>query len=87
MHFCYAPKSRVPLPWVVASPGVDCQPANGSLSTGNIRRIFGRIFGIQCAEWLTSVDSRRLSTVELKSKAFLTVDSGAWVVAAAKQQG
>eukprot|EP00976_Prorocentrum_cordatum_P097875 1191168-Prorocentrum_minimum.AAC.5 len=31
-----------------------------------------------CAEWYTSVDSRRLSTVELKSKAFLAVDSGAW---------
>eukprot|EP00976_Prorocentrum_cordatum_P065874 1178086-Prorocentrum_minimum.AAC.1 len=30
-----------------------------------------------CAEWYTSVDSRRLSTVELKSKAFLAVDSGA----------
>eukprot|EP00959_Pyramimonas_sp_CCMP1952_P256060 5348242-Pyramimonas_sp.AAC.2 len=50
-----------------------------SLSTGNIRRIFGRIFEISCAEWYTSVDSRRLSTVdELKSKAFLAVDSGAW---------
>eukprot|EP00959_Pyramimonas_sp_CCMP1952_P033273 698215-Pyramimonas_sp.AAC.1 len=31
-----------------------------------------------CAEWYTSVDSRRLSTVELKSKAFLAVDSGDW---------
>eukprot|EP00976_Prorocentrum_cordatum_P117503 1196317-Prorocentrum_minimum.AAC.1 len=30
-----------------------------------------------CVEWYTSVDSRRLSTVELKSKAFLAVDSGA----------
>eukprot|EP00959_Pyramimonas_sp_CCMP1952_P127746 2671966-Pyramimonas_sp.AAC.1 len=30
-----------------------------------------------CAEWFTSVDSRRLPTVELKSKAFLAVDSGA----------
>eukprot|EP00976_Prorocentrum_cordatum_P092644 1189036-Prorocentrum_minimum.AAC.1 len=30
-----------------------------------------------CAEWYASVDSRRLSTVELKSKAFLAVDSGA----------
>eukprot|EP00959_Pyramimonas_sp_CCMP1952_P336430 7044693-Pyramimonas_sp.AAC.1 len=30
-----------------------------------------------CAEWCTSVDSRRLSTVESKSKAFLAVDSGA----------
>eukprot|EP00976_Prorocentrum_cordatum_P010881 218764-Prorocentrum_minimum.AAC.1 len=30
-----------------------------------------------CAEWYTSVDSRRLSTVELKSKAFLAVDSRA----------
>eukprot|EP00959_Pyramimonas_sp_CCMP1952_P398350 8346569-Pyramimonas_sp.AAC.2 len=29
-----------------------------------------------CAEWYTSVDSQRLSTVELKSKAFLAVDSG-----------
>eukprot|EP00976_Prorocentrum_cordatum_P062038 1176559-Prorocentrum_minimum.AAC.2 len=34
-----------------------------------------------CAEWNTSVDSRRLSTVELKSKAFLAVDSGAWSIA------
>eukprot|EP00976_Prorocentrum_cordatum_P092639 1189034-Prorocentrum_minimum.AAC.6 len=30
-----------------------------------------------CAEWFTSVDSRRLPTVELKSMAFLAVDSGA----------
>eukprot|EP00959_Pyramimonas_sp_CCMP1952_P306880 6422767-Pyramimonas_sp.AAC.1 len=29
-----------------------------------------------CAEWYTSVDCRRLSTVKLKSKAFLAVDSG-----------
>eukprot|EP00976_Prorocentrum_cordatum_P005773 115271-Prorocentrum_minimum.AAC.1 len=27
-----------------ASPGVDCRPAHGSLSTGNIRRIFDGIF-------------------------------------------
>eukprot|EP00976_Prorocentrum_cordatum_P083500 1185274-Prorocentrum_minimum.AAC.5 len=32
---------------------------------------------MSCAEWFTSVDSRRLSTVELKWKAFLAVDSGA----------
>eukprot|EP00976_Prorocentrum_cordatum_P082337 1184772-Prorocentrum_minimum.AAC.3 len=43
--------------------------------TGNIRRMFGRIFETPCAEWYTSVDSRRLSTVELKSIAFLAVDS------------
>eukprot|EP00959_Pyramimonas_sp_CCMP1952_P431663 9040167-Pyramimonas_sp.AAC.1 len=30
-----------------------------------------------CAEWFTSVDGRRLSNVEVKSKAFLAVDSGA----------
>eukprot|EP00976_Prorocentrum_cordatum_P099842 1191992-Prorocentrum_minimum.AAC.1 len=34
-----------------------CQPM-GSLSTGNIRRIFGRIFEMTCAEWYASVDSR-----------------------------
>eukprot|EP00959_Pyramimonas_sp_CCMP1952_P354049 7417734-Pyramimonas_sp.AAC.1 len=34
-----------------------------------------------CAEWYTSVDSRRLSTVELMSKAFLAVDSEACVKA------
>eukprot|EP00959_Pyramimonas_sp_CCMP1952_P309492 6476853-Pyramimonas_sp.AAC.1 len=45
-----------------ASPGVDCRPANDSLSTGNIRRIFGGIFETPCAEWYTNVDSRRLST-------------------------
>eukprot|EP00976_Prorocentrum_cordatum_P011749 236840-Prorocentrum_minimum.AAC.1 len=33
-----------------------------------------------CAEWYTSVDSRQVSTVELKSKAFLAVDSRAWYV-------
>eukprot|EP00959_Pyramimonas_sp_CCMP1952_P007630 159240-Pyramimonas_sp.AAC.1 len=27
-----------------SSPGVDCRPANGSLSAGNIRRIFDGIF-------------------------------------------
>eukprot|EP00976_Prorocentrum_cordatum_P108301 1194815-Prorocentrum_minimum.AAC.4 len=64
----------------VSSPGVDCRPANGSPPTGNIRRIFGGIFEMLCAEWFTSVDSRRLSTVELKSKVFLAVDSGAWTV-------
>eukprot|EP00976_Prorocentrum_cordatum_P073953 1181332-Prorocentrum_minimum.AAC.3 len=30
-----------------------------SLSEGNIRRIFGRIFEMPCTEWYTSVDSRR----------------------------
>eukprot|EP00976_Prorocentrum_cordatum_P045055 910249-Prorocentrum_minimum.AAC.1 len=45
-----------------ASPGVDCRPTNGSLSTGNIRRIFDVIFEMPCAECYTSVDSRRLST-------------------------
>eukprot|EP00976_Prorocentrum_cordatum_P067312 1178691-Prorocentrum_minimum.AAC.1 len=59
------------------SPGVDCRPANDSPPTGNIRRIFYGIFEMSCAEWYTSVDSQRLSTVELKSKAFLAVDSGA----------
>ena len=62
---------------VTPSLGVDCRPANGSLSTGNIRRIFDGIFESPCVQWYTSVDSRRLSTVELKSKAFLAVDSGA----------
>eukprot|EP00976_Prorocentrum_cordatum_P078212 1183010-Prorocentrum_minimum.AAC.1 len=43
------------------------------------RRIFRGIFEMPCAEWYTSVvDSRQLSTVELKSKAFLAVGSGAW---------
>eukprot|EP00976_Prorocentrum_cordatum_P063692 1177185-Prorocentrum_minimum.AAC.5 len=60
-----------------SSPEVDCRPANGSLSTGNICRIFYGIFEMPSAEWYTSVDSRRLSTVELKSKVFLAVDSGA----------
>eukprot|EP00976_Prorocentrum_cordatum_P092859 1189125-Prorocentrum_minimum.AAC.2 len=59
------------------STGVVCRPANGSLSAGNIRRIFCGIFEMPCAECYASVDSRRLSTVELKSKAFLAVDSGA----------
>eukprot|EP00976_Prorocentrum_cordatum_P092037 1188765-Prorocentrum_minimum.AAC.4 len=45
-----------------------------------IRRIFSGIFEMPCAEWYTSVDSRRLLTVELKSKAFLAVDSGACLV-------
>eukprot|EP00976_Prorocentrum_cordatum_P064568 1177545-Prorocentrum_minimum.AAC.1 len=49
----------------------------GSLSAGNIRRIFGGIFEVLCDEWYTSVDSRRLSTVELKSTAFWAVNSGA----------
>eukprot|EP00976_Prorocentrum_cordatum_P101866 1192818-Prorocentrum_minimum.AAC.4 len=43
-------------------PGVDCRPANGSLSAGNIRRILYGIFEMPCVEWYTSVDSRRLST-------------------------
>eukprot|EP00976_Prorocentrum_cordatum_P095512 1190201-Prorocentrum_minimum.AAC.1 len=64
-------------PTCKASPGVDCRPANGSLSKGNIRRIFDGIFETPCAEWFTSVDSRQSPTVELKSKAFLAVDSGA----------
>eukprot|EP00976_Prorocentrum_cordatum_P101891 1192829-Prorocentrum_minimum.AAC.1 len=37
------------------SLGVDCRPANGSLLAGNIRRIFGGIFGgifeMSCAEY------------------------------------
>eukprot|EP00976_Prorocentrum_cordatum_P034953 710926-Prorocentrum_minimum.AAC.1 len=37
-----------------------------------------------CAEWYTSVDSRRLSTVECKSKAFLAVDSGACITTSAR---
>eukprot|EP00976_Prorocentrum_cordatum_P080256 1183903-Prorocentrum_minimum.AAC.2 len=32
-----------------------------------------------CAEWYTSIDSQRLSTVQLKSKAFSAVGSGAWL--------
>eukprot|EP00959_Pyramimonas_sp_CCMP1952_P021636 456281-Pyramimonas_sp.AAC.1 len=35
----------------------------GSLSAGDIRRIFGGMFEMPCAEWYTSVDSRRRSTV------------------------
>eukprot|EP00976_Prorocentrum_cordatum_P074757 1181637-Prorocentrum_minimum.AAC.1 len=53
------------------------QPCGG-LSAGNIHRIFGGIFEMLRTEWYTRVDSRRLSTVELKSKAFLAVDSGAF---------
>eukprot|EP00976_Prorocentrum_cordatum_P075791 1182040-Prorocentrum_minimum.AAC.2 len=64
-----------------ASPGVDCRPANGRPPAGNKRRIFNGIFEMPCAEWFTSVDSRRLSTVELKSKAFLAAESGAWCAA------
>eukprot|EP00976_Prorocentrum_cordatum_P005589 111753-Prorocentrum_minimum.AAC.2 len=52
----------------VRSSGVDCRPTNGGLSAGNIRRIFGEIFETPRAEWCTIVDSRRLSTVELKPK-------------------
>eukprot|EP00959_Pyramimonas_sp_CCMP1952_P320462 6706306-Pyramimonas_sp.AAC.1 len=33
-----------------SSPGVDYRPANGSLSTGNICRIFDGIFEMPCAE-------------------------------------
>eukprot|EP00976_Prorocentrum_cordatum_P009364 186974-Prorocentrum_minimum.AAC.7 len=32
----------------------------GSLSAGNIRRIFDGIFEMLCVEWYTSVDSQRL---------------------------
>eukprot|EP00976_Prorocentrum_cordatum_P019338 392175-Prorocentrum_minimum.AAC.8 len=36
---------------------------------------------MMCVGWYTSVDSRRQSTVELKSKAlFLAVDCAAWLV-------
>eukprot|EP00959_Pyramimonas_sp_CCMP1952_P235132 4913433-Pyramimonas_sp.AAC.2 len=45
----------------VASPGVDCRPANGSPPAGNIRRIFHGIFEMPCDEWCTSVDSRLLN--------------------------
>eukprot|EP00959_Pyramimonas_sp_CCMP1952_P289345 6051666-Pyramimonas_sp.AAC.2 len=51
------------------SPGVDCRPANGSVSAGNMRRIFDGIFEMR------ALNGRWLSTVELKSKAFLAVDS------------
>eukprot|EP00959_Pyramimonas_sp_CCMP1952_P169058 3531623-Pyramimonas_sp.AAC.2 len=48
----------------------------GSLSAGNIRRIFGGIFEMLCVKWFTSVDSRQRSTVELNAKAvFSAVDS------------
>eukprot|EP00976_Prorocentrum_cordatum_P086497 1186530-Prorocentrum_minimum.AAC.2 len=40
-----------------------------------------------CAECFTSVDSRQLSTVELKSKAFLAVDSGAWCTPLLRRSG
>eukprot|EP00976_Prorocentrum_cordatum_P082070 1184674-Prorocentrum_minimum.AAC.4 len=56
------------------------QPSAGqwqSVDIGNVSRIFDGIFEMPCAEWYTSVESRRQSTVELKSKAFLVVDSGA----------
>eukprot|EP00976_Prorocentrum_cordatum_P110659 1195239-Prorocentrum_minimum.AAC.6 len=33
-----------------ASPGADCRPANGSVSTGNMRRIFDGTFEMPCAE-------------------------------------
>eukprot|EP00976_Prorocentrum_cordatum_P074384 1181500-Prorocentrum_minimum.AAC.3 len=66
-------------------PGAPSKPRSRLLasqwqSVGRIRRIFGRIFEIPCVVIMVyaSVDSRRLSTVELKSKAFLAVDSGAW---------
>eukprot|EP00976_Prorocentrum_cordatum_P115484 1196019-Prorocentrum_minimum.AAC.5 len=45
---------------LVSSPGVDCRPANGSLSAGNIRRITDGIFEMPCAEWYTIVDNCRL---------------------------
>eukprot|EP00976_Prorocentrum_cordatum_P085011 1185891-Prorocentrum_minimum.AAC.2 len=61
----------------IPSPGVDRRPANGGLSAGNLREIFDGIFEMPCAKWYTSVDSRRLSTVELTLMAFLAVDSGA----------
>eukprot|EP00959_Pyramimonas_sp_CCMP1952_P336439 7044832-Pyramimonas_sp.AAC.1 len=61
----------------VSSPGVDCRPANVILSAGNIHPIVDGKIEMLCAEWYTSVDRRRLSTVELKSKAFSAVDSGA----------
>eukprot|EP00959_Pyramimonas_sp_CCMP1952_P111604 2334148-Pyramimonas_sp.AAC.1 len=40
----------------VPSPGVDCRPANGSLSAGNLRRIFDGIFEMPCAEWCIEVE-------------------------------
>ena len=78
---CYSTRFRV-LRYTLSgvtlqAPGSTVGQPCGSLSVGNIRRIFGGIFEMRCAEWYTSVDSRRLSTVELKSKAFLAVDSGA----------
>eukprot|EP00976_Prorocentrum_cordatum_P000449 9150-Prorocentrum_minimum.AAC.1 len=73
---CCRGPSIVPTPLLQAPESTVNQPC-GSLSAGNIRRIFGRIFEMPCAEWYTSVDSRQPSTVELKSKASLAVDSGA----------
>eukprot|EP00976_Prorocentrum_cordatum_P096045 1190404-Prorocentrum_minimum.AAC.1 len=63
------------------APGSTVGQPCSRLSAGNIRRIFGGILETLCFEWYTSVDSRRLSTVEFKSKAFLAVDSGAWLTA------
>eukprot|EP00976_Prorocentrum_cordatum_P106188 1194402-Prorocentrum_minimum.AAC.3 len=44
-----------------SSPGVDCRPASGSMSPGNIRRIFDGIFEMPRAEWYTSVNCRLLN--------------------------
>eukprot|EP00976_Prorocentrum_cordatum_P096380 1190545-Prorocentrum_minimum.AAC.1 len=49
------------------SPRVDCRPwplaaANGSLSAGNIRRIFGGIFEMMCVEWYTTYRAVGLHT-------------------------
>eukprot|EP00976_Prorocentrum_cordatum_P076736 1182420-Prorocentrum_minimum.AAC.3 len=57
-----------------ASPGVDCRPANGSLSAGNIRRIFDGIFEMPCVEWYTSVDSRRCVPGKRGKKAKIRID-------------
>eukprot|EP00959_Pyramimonas_sp_CCMP1952_P091095 1907060-Pyramimonas_sp.AAC.1 len=56
-----------------ASPGVDCRSAMWqSVDREYASKKFGGIFAIVHAEWYMLV-----STVELKSKEFLAVDSGA----------
>eukprot|EP00959_Pyramimonas_sp_CCMP1952_P385869 8087104-Pyramimonas_sp.AAC.1 len=86
-HLRHVPNSRVQLPLVqhdrscAIGTFVGLKPRS-RLSAGQWQsvgreysRIFYGIFEMPCAEWYTSAI---LSTVELKSKAFLAVDSRAW---------
>eukprot|EP00959_Pyramimonas_sp_CCMP1952_P114835 2400741-Pyramimonas_sp.AAC.1 len=70
----------------VTSPGVDCRPANDSLSAGNIFSYVEYLMecskcralnGILVSTILVSTVDELSVDVELKSKAFLAVDSGA----------